>query len=40
MIEDDDLEAAVVDGVITSAQLEALRKFVGSRRLTRRTRRR
>jgi hypothetical protein len=34
MIEDDDLEAAVVDGIITSAQLEALQKFVGSRKAT------
>jgi len=31
MIEDDDLEAAVADGIITSAQLDALQKFVGSR---------
>jgi hypothetical protein len=34
MVEDDDLEAAVVDGIITSAQLEALHKFVGSRKAT------
>jgi hypothetical protein len=34
MIEDDDLEAAVADGVLTQAQLDALRTFVGSRRLS------
>jgi hypothetical protein len=34
MIDDDDLEAAVVEGVITSPQLDALRKFVGSRKAT------
>jgi len=34
MIEDDDLEAAVADGIITSGQLDALQKFVGSRKAT------
>jgi hypothetical protein len=34
MIDDDDLEAAVADGIITPAQLEALHKFVGSRKAT------
>ena len=34
MIEEDDLEAAVADGVLTQAQLDALRTFVGSRRLS------
>jgi hypothetical protein len=31
MVEDDDLEAAVADGVLTQAQLDALRTFVTSR---------
>jgi len=34
MIDDDDLEAAVADGIITSAQLDALQKFAGSRKAT------
>ena len=34
MIDDDDLEAAVADGIITAEQLEALHKFAGSRRLS------
>jgi hypothetical protein len=34
MVDDDDLEAAVTDGIITSAQLEALHKFAGSRKAT------
>jgi hypothetical protein len=34
MIEDDDLEAAVAEGVLTQAQLDGLRTFVGSRRLS------
>jgi hypothetical protein len=32
MVEDDDLEAAVAEGVLTQAQLDALRTFVSSRR--------
>jgi hypothetical protein len=32
MVEDDDLDAAVADGVLTQAQLDALRTFVTSRR--------
>jgi hypothetical protein len=32
MLDDDDLEAAVAEGIVTPAQLEALRAFVGSRR--------
>jgi hypothetical protein len=32
MLDDGDLEAAVAEGVITAAQMEALRAFVGSRR--------
>jgi hypothetical protein len=32
MVEDDDLEAAVAEGVLTQAQLDALRTFVTSRR--------
>ena len=34
MIEDDDLEAAVAEGVLTQAQVDALRTFVGSRRVS------
>ena len=34
MIDDNDLEAAVADGIITAEQLEALHKFAGSRRLS------
>lgn len=32
MLDEDDLEAAVAEGIVTPAQLEALRVFVGSRR--------
>jgi hypothetical protein len=34
MIEDDDLEAAVAEGVLTQAHVDALRTFVGSRRVS------
>jgi hypothetical protein len=34
MVEDEDFEAAVAAGVVTQAQLDALRTFVSSRRLT------
>jgi hypothetical protein len=32
MVEDDDLDAAVAEGILTQAQLNALRTFVSSRR--------
>jgi hypothetical protein len=32
MLDDDDLEAAIAEGIVTPAQVEALRAFVGSRR--------
>jgi hypothetical protein len=32
MLDDDDLEAAIAEGIVTPAQVEALRTFVGSRR--------
>ena len=34
MVEDEDLDAAVTQGVLTQAQVDALRTFVSSRRLS------